>query len=94
MSFLPDREFFRSLFSPCGAISLSVRLRVAFGNSTCQEDITFAAFNSPTKSKPKFKILLGSIVLIRGGIVEESDSSYWQQIEQVIGFGLQRCRLG
>ncbi len=32
-------------FSPCGAISLSVRFRAAFGSSTCEEDITFAAFN-------------------------------------------------
>ena len=32
---------------PCGVISLSVRLRAAFGSSTCEEDITFAAFNSP-----------------------------------------------
>ncbi len=30
---------------PCGAISLSLRLRAAFGRSTCEEDITFVAFN-------------------------------------------------
>jgi hypothetical protein len=34
-------------FSPCGAISLSVRLGAAFRSSTCHEDIIFAAFFSP-----------------------------------------------
>jgi len=31
-------------FSPCCAISLSVRLRAAFDSSTCEENIAFAAF--------------------------------------------------
>jgi hypothetical protein len=39
-------QFSRRLFSPCGAVSLSVRLRAAFGSSTREEDITFEAFNS------------------------------------------------
>jgi hypothetical protein len=33
-------------FSPCGATSLSVRLRAGLGSSICEEDITLAAFNS------------------------------------------------
>jgi hypothetical protein len=37
--------FSHTPFSPSGAIPLSVRLRAAFGSSTCEEDITFAAFN-------------------------------------------------
>jgi hypothetical protein len=35
-------------FSPCGATSLSVRLRAALSSSTCEEHITFAAFNNRT----------------------------------------------
>jgi hypothetical protein len=36
-------------FSPCGAISLS-SASAAFRSSTCEEDITFAAFNNWDKS--------------------------------------------
>ncbi len=39
-------------FSPCGAISLSVHLRPAFGTSTGQQDISHAAFNSPCPGPP------------------------------------------
>jgi len=48
-SVVPKRGQKDEGFSPCGAISLSVRLRQPFGSSTCEEDITFAAFNSPFK---------------------------------------------
>jgi hypothetical protein len=41
-------------FSPCGAISLSLRLRVTFDSSTCQEDITFAAFNNIPATRDLF----------------------------------------
>jgi hypothetical protein len=50
--FVSGHDFSRAIkgwldegFSPCGVISLSVRLRAAFGSSTCEEDITFAAFS-------------------------------------------------
>jgi hypothetical protein len=44
-SVVPKKASRTRALSPCGAISLSVRLRPAFGSSTCEEDITFAAFN-------------------------------------------------
>ena len=37
-SVVPKRGSRTRAFSPCGAISLSVRLRAAFGSSTCEED--------------------------------------------------------
>ena len=43
---MPDaNDSVRSLFSPCDAICLSIQLRAAFGNSTRQENVIFAAIN-------------------------------------------------
>jgi hypothetical protein len=42
---VPKRANRTRAFSPCGAISLSVRLWAAFGSSTCEGDIAFAGIN-------------------------------------------------
>src|SRR5882757_582284 len=45
-SVVPQKsQMMRALVSPRGSLSLSARLRTAFGSSTSQQDITFVAFD-------------------------------------------------
>jgi hypothetical protein len=44
-SVVPKRASRTRALAPAALFSLSVRLRAAFGRSTCEEDITFTAFN-------------------------------------------------
>ncbi len=45
------------------------------------------------KVRPKFHKIPEIILLIRGGIAQDSLSGYWERSDQFIGLGLHRRRL-
>jgi len=54
---------------------------------------TESRMNYTPAAKPKFHKIPEIILLIRGGIAQDSLSGYWERLDQFIGLGLHRRRL-